>query len=312
MSNRGDSFAAAIGDDGFDATIGTGAVESEFRPQARKPEVTGLKRIKGAVVLELSKLEPDPEQPRKNFSDEELDQLAESFKDEGQLQPVRVLPHPDRANKQGHFIILMGERRFRAAQRAGLESLEAIIEKKRLSVEDKRKIQYLENALRQDFNPIEEALFFEEQIESRKCSARELARLLHIPPNKITRARTILKLPEPIQDKVVSGELPPIVAYELGRLEDTEQQTEMFTAYLEGGLTATDIADSNPKSSKSKGNRKGGSSSSNASRTKKFSQAGLSVSATLKRAHTNTHLIETLEAWLDKLKSDGRSQKQAA
>ena len=214
------------------------------------------------------------------------------------------------AETSGHFIILMGERRFRAATRAGLKTLDAIVEKKRLTDDQKRSIQYIENrASRRPQSQSKKPLFFE---DNREPEWLLNARACWIAPTQPSTILTCSKTVASRRNQRPSGvgKLPPLVAYELARLEDTAQRDEMLAAYLAGNVTATDIAKTNPKSGTGKASGTKKSASSN--RTKKFTHHGLAISATLKRSHTNANLMETLEAWLEKLRTDGRSHKWAA
>ena len=161
--------------------------------EAAKPGVnldlveSQIKRMKDAVVIDVDLVEPDPEQPRKHFDEVELQQLADSLNDQGQLQPICVWK--DRSSESPKYIIIAGERRWRASKLGGRTTINAIIEKKRLTTEEIRVRQFAENAVRSDFRPVEKSLFYKEMLESTGVSTRELAKRLHTSAAGISLGR---------------------------------------------------------------------------------------------------------------------------
>ncbi|HEU5116484.1 MAG TPA: ParB/RepB/Spo0J family partition protein [Isosphaeraceae bacterium] len=202
----------------------------------------GAARIKDALAIKPANIIPDPDQPRKEFDQEALDDLAASMRDRGQLQPILVRW----GEAESRWIIISGERRWRAAQLAGLATL-ACIEAdptKPLAPDDLLEIQLVENALREDLKPVEQAKAFKALLDRRGCSIRQLAESLRISNQSIVRALALLDLPLEVQDHVEAGALAPSVAYEVSRLDDAEAQRQAATRIVSERLNreeATEI-----------------------------------------------------------------------
>src|SRR5262249_26351369 len=152
-----------------------------------------------------------PEQPRKEFDEEDLDRLAASLKARGQLQPIRV--RWDEAASQ--WVVVAGERRFRAAIRAGLASLLCVEARADQSAEDRLGDELPENCIRGALKPSERAQAFKAFPERKGWSSRDLPEPLHASAAGIAQAPALLSLPEPIQERVDAGALAPTVAYEI-------------------------------------------------------------------------------------------------
>lgn len=166
---------------------------------ARK-RLEGLQVAEGVYRIPLDKIVPDPEQPRKEFDNLELYGLAKSMKTKGQLQPVIV-----RWDEElGKYVLVAGERRWRAAALAGLVELIA-------TVDDTNKLrletQLIENLQRSDLSPLDEARAFDELLKLRGWTYRDLAETLGISESKVSRSVALLDLPEEAQAKVEAGEL---------------------------------------------------------------------------------------------------------
>jgi ParB family chromosome partitioning protein len=188
----------------------------------------------------------DPDQPRKTFPDESLNQLAASLKSRGQLVPilVRWTPEADR------YTIVDGERRFRAAERAGLINL-AAVDVTDKSAGDVLEIQLVTNALREDVPAVEQARSWQRLMEVKGLSQRELAELLGYDHTTITRSLGLLNLPKPIQAAVDAGEIRPQTGYELSRIEDPAEQAALADEARAGRLKRDDLRKT-IKASKSK------------------------------------------------------------
>ena len=140
--------------------------------------------------IKLEQLAGDPLQPRKHFDDVKLQELADSLKSHGQLQPVLVRPS---GRGDGQWLIVAGERRFRAAQRAGLATLDCIVMSDHLaSGTGVREAQVIENLIRQDLSPMETGRAYADLIKIRGCSQAELARLLSVGTATVSRALALV------------------------------------------------------------------------------------------------------------------------
>jgi ParB family chromosome partitioning protein len=203
------------------------------------PAVADSKKYNGrthrrdAGDMAVSNIIPDPSQPRKEFDPESIERLARSMKDHGQLQAIRVRW----SGELGKWIILAGERRYRAAVHAGLATIQCIFVEGELTEADILEEQLVENCLREDLKPIEQAHAFQTLMEVKGWSAKELAGHIHVHPSSVTQALALLNLPTDIKEKVAEGKLAPSVAYEVTKLESEEEQREVVGEVIEDKLS---------------------------------------------------------------------------
>jgi ParB family chromosome partitioning protein len=203
-------------------------------PAARQQ---GMKRSQDTAEIDLDRIDRDPDQPREEFDEEGLRRLAGSLKARGQLQPIRVRWDEGR----GLYVIVCGERRWRAARMAGLPSLTCVIHEGPLADGEKLALQLVENAVREDLKPVEQARAYRALMENNGWDGKTLAAELAIDPATVTRALALLDLPAPVQEKVEQGALPASTAYEISRLPDPVAQAEMADVAVAEGLTKTDV-----------------------------------------------------------------------
>ena len=270
----------------------------------------GAARIKDALSIEVERISPDPDQPRKDFDQDALAELAASLKARGQLQPIRVRW----SDAVSRWIIVAGERRYRAALLAGLPALVCIEAKGPLTSEDILEDQLVENCLREDLKPIEQARAFKALIDRRGWSYRQLAEALHIGPASVARALALLELPEDLQGRVTAGELAPSVAYEVSRLESPAQQREVAARVVEEGLSraeATEVvrrAAGRPGKAKGRGAGKARKVTSHLFRT----TAGPRVTVELRRGLDTGMIRAALVEALGQLDAECRAEDHAA
>jgi ParB family chromosome partitioning protein len=201
--------------------------------------LVGLAREKGAARIPVDRIVRDPDQPRSEFDEESLTRLAESLRARGQLQPVRVRWDEGR----GVYVILLGERRWRAARMAGLSELSCVIHEGDLADDERLAIQVVENALREDLKPVEQARAYRSLMDARGWSTRELAAELHVAQTSVVRALSLLDLPATVQDHVDRGELAPSVAAEVAKLPDPETQERVARAAIDEELKRDEVAE---------------------------------------------------------------------
>jgi ParB family chromosome partitioning protein len=199
----------------------------------------GVERSRDMVLIPVTKIDRDEHQPRQEFDEEGLERLAESLRVRGQLQPIRVRWDEGR----GMYVILAGERRWRAARLGGLDKLSCVIHGGELSDEEKLSMQLVENALRTDLKPVEQAKAFRRLMDVKGYSTRELASELHIAQTSVVRALALLELPAEVQARVEGGELAATVAAELTKLPDAASQAEIAQAVVAEGLTRTEVTE---------------------------------------------------------------------
>ena len=138
---------------------------------------------------------------------------------------------------------------YRAAVRAGLPSIDCYFHEGELTESEILEQQLIENLLREDLQPIEEAHAFEKLIQLNDWSSKQLAESLHIPPSKVTQSLALLKLPSDLQQQVTDGILPARAAYELSKLPTAARQRELLERVASDGLTTRQVATAVPVSS---------------------------------------------------------------
>ncbi|RWL21201.1 MAG: ParB/RepB/Spo0J family partition protein [Mesorhizobium sp.] len=167
------------------------------RPAA--PEKQGM-NADGKVPIEF--LSPNPKNPRRHFGDADLTDLAQSIREHGVVQPVVARPSPTQA---GRYEIIAGERRWRAAQRAGLTEIPIIVR----DVNDRTALELaiIENVQRTDLNPVEEALGYQQLIDDHGYTQADLGQVIGKSRSHVANTLRLLKLPDVIRDMLVDGAL---------------------------------------------------------------------------------------------------------
>src|SRR5437762_5941513 len=176
---------------------------------ARQPLGRGLSALLGedrtdvasaaAAEIDIDLIEPNPEQPRSRFSGQDLEELARSIRANGVVQPIVVRP------KGGRFQIIAGERRWRAAQRAGLRRIPAV--SKNIPDEKLLELALVENIQRQELNPIEEAKAYRKLIDTIGLTQDEVSERVGRERTLITTTMRLLKLPNDVQRHIIEGKL---------------------------------------------------------------------------------------------------------
>jgi ParB family chromosome partitioning protein len=198
----------------------------------------GVTRSKNAVEIPLERIQADPDQPREEFEPEAMERLVASLKTKGQLQPIRVRWDEKRQN----YIIILGERRWRAACQAGLKTLSCVVHHGPVDAGELLALQLIENAVREDLKPIEQAKAYRKLQELYGWSGNQLAKELAIPQPAVVHALALLKLPDDVQSKVEAGELAPRTAYEISKLEDASEQAALADQVVAEKLTGDQVA----------------------------------------------------------------------
>jgi ParB family chromosome partitioning protein len=200
-------------------------------------QAEGRRRLDSACVIRVDRIIPDPAQPRTEFDPEALARLAESLRTRGQLQPIRVR-WDDAADR---YVVVVGERRWRAAHLAGLETMACVVVTGTPTPDDLFEDQLVENCLREDLKPIEQARAFRSLLEGRGLTQRELAERLHVGQGTISRALALLSLPEDIRQSVDSGRIGPDAAYQLTKVADPGEQAALAEGAASGDLKRDEI-----------------------------------------------------------------------
>ena len=189
-------------------------------------EVAGARYEEVAVTA----ITPNPRQPRRTFDEDALDELAESIKQVGLLQPVVV-----RTVGSGRYELVMGERRWRAAQRAGLTEIGAIV--KQTQDDDLLRDALIENLHRQQLDPLEEAAAYQQLLDDFGATHEELARKVGRSRPHISNTLRLLNLPPAVQKRVAAGVLSAGHARALLGLENPEAQDRLATRIVAEGLS---------------------------------------------------------------------------
>ncbi|MBV8609900.1 MAG: ParB/RepB/Spo0J family partition protein [Singulisphaera sp.] len=209
-------------------------------PTAEVPaRLRGVAKSRNAAEIPVDRIVPDPDQPREQFDEESLGRLAESMKSKGQLQPIRV----HWSEERGAYVIVCGERRWRAAVQAGLSALTCIVMDAPASQEELLVLQLIENCCREDLQPIERARAFKSLAERNGWSVRRVADEVGCSHVSVVRAMSLLDMPESVQERVAEGDLPPATAYEISKVEDRDAQEELARAIVDEKLTRSEVAE---------------------------------------------------------------------
>ena len=239
---------------GIDSLIPSGTTggtnnKSESKPVVKEVVKEVIKEVKvpADTILKLSDIEPNRDQPRKKFDKEALEELADSIKQYGLIQPIVV------QKKEDYYEIIAGERRWRAAKLAKLKEVPVII--KEYTPQEVMEIALIENIQRKDLNPIEEALAYKALIDEYHLKQDELAKRVSKSRTAITNSMRLLKLEEQVQQMLINDEISMGHARALLSLEHNELQIDAAKTIVERGLSVRDTEKLvksilNPKQSK--------------------------------------------------------------
>lgn len=189
-----------------------------------------------AVEVPLAKIVPNPNQPRRDFDEEKLDELADSIKKNGLIQPIVVRKHGI------GYEIIAGERRYQASKRAGLERVPVIV--KDVDDAEMYRLALIENIQRDDLNPIEEAKGYKTLIAMNGVkSLGDLSELVSKSRSSISNIIRLLKLPEEVQDMVSDGRLTYATARAILAIDGEERQLALAQKAVEKGMATNEVED---------------------------------------------------------------------
>lgn len=180
--------------------------------------------------IDISSISPNPDQPRRTFSEEGLDELAASIRELGIIQPLSLRSAPD-----GGYQIIAGERRWRAAQRAGLSTVPAYV--RTVSDSEVTEMALIENIQREDLNAIEVALAFRKLLDTYDLTQERLSERVGKSRTVITNHLRLLKLPAEIQIALRDHKLDMGHARALLAIDDAKLQLKIFKQILKDGLS---------------------------------------------------------------------------
>lgn len=183
-------------------------------------------------TITLVDIEPDPNQPRKHFNDESLDELADSIRENGVLQPILVRPNP--IGSSASYKIISGERRWRASRLAGLREIPAVV--REATDAEARVFGLIENLQRDDLNPVDEAQSIRDLMDEAGLTQEEVAKRLSKKRSTIANSLRLLRLPEDLQNLVKDGKLNTGHAKAILSLPSAELQQQAARMIMKDGL----------------------------------------------------------------------------
>jgi ParB family chromosome partitioning protein len=209
------------------------AVDVFFSPQTPH-SMSAIPGVRFAA-LPVADISPNPQQPRKDFRQEELEELTHSVKEFGVLQPIVVRPRTPVEPGAAPYELIMGERRLRAATAAGLDTIPAVI--RDTADEAMLRDALLENLHRANLNPLEEASAYQQLLEDFGITQQQLADRLGRSRPQVTNTLRLLKLPEKVQIQVASGVLSAGHARAILALDTSESQLHLAQQIIKKSLT---------------------------------------------------------------------------
>lgn len=220
---------------GLDSLIPDAIGEAKKKKEATSTYEAESTDKKGAqeTVVKITMVEPNRKQPRKNFDEDALQELSDSIKQVGLIQPILV------QDKKDHYEIIAGERRWRAAKLAGLKEIPVII--RNYSEQEIMEISLIENIQREDLNPIEEAQAYKRLLTEFNLKQDEVAERVSKSRAAVTNSIRLLKLDERVQQMVIDDMISTGHARALLTVEDPEEQYTLAQQIFDGRLSVRDV-----------------------------------------------------------------------
>lgn len=216
---------------GLDSLIPSKPIESA-------KEVSDQNAVENAkAMVSIDKIEPNAEQPRKAFDEDALMELADSIKQHGVLSPLWV--HEVKNGKDSYYEIIAGERRWRAAKKAGLKEVPVIV--MNLSEQEIVEISLIENIQREDLNPIEEALAYKKLLDEFNLKQDEVAERVSKSRTAVTNSMRLLKLDERVQQMVIEEMLSTGHARAILGITDKDKQYDFAQRVFDEKLSVRDV-----------------------------------------------------------------------
>ena len=213
-----------------------GGLENLIPASVSIADVAGAAIPEGQVVqsINITKIEPNKAQARKKFDEDKIDELAESIRQHGVISPILVI------KKDDHYEIIAGERRWRAAHKAELKEIPAIV-REDLSEQELAEISLIENIQRENLNPIEEALAYKQLIEEYHLKQDEVAERVSKSRTAITNSMRLLKLGKEVQQMLIDEMITTGHARALIPVEDADEQLRLAQQIFDEALSVREI-----------------------------------------------------------------------
>lgn len=216
---------------------GLGAILSPTTGRKKQIFSTGDNTASGGErvwLIPLAEITPNPEQPRRNFNEAELKELAESIREHGVLQPILVSEKSD-----GGYLLIAGERRYRASKLLNLPTIPALV--KEFKDEQKLEVALIENIQRSELNSLEEAFAYQRLTEEFGLTQEEVAAKVGKSRSAIANTIRLLTLPEEAQRALIDGKISTGQARALLGIDDQKSQLEMLQSMLGDKITVRDL-----------------------------------------------------------------------
>lgn len=184
-----------------------------------------------AFMVSIDKINHDLEQPRKFFNEQALSELATTIKEHGLIQPIVVVEHEQ---KPGEYVIVAGERRYRASKLAGLTEVPVVL--KKLSKQEVDEISIIENIQREELNPIEEAYHYQKMISKNNWTQAELAKKVGKSQAAVANKIRLIKLEEEVQEALFEGKITERHARALLQIKDHVDQVRALNRVVKKEL----------------------------------------------------------------------------
>ncbi len=197
------------------------------------PEEYGILKEERFLDIAIDRLKPNPLQPRKKWDPESLEELAQSIRETGILQPIVVVPEED------SYTIIIGERRWRAAKKIGLQTIPVIV--RNLTEAQQHEAMLIENLQREDLNSLEIATAYQKMIQEFSYTQEDVAKKVGKDRTSIANYLRLLKLPDEVQELIADGKLSMGHARALIPIENPEHQRSMALRIVKDSLSVREV-----------------------------------------------------------------------
>ena len=232
QQKRGNMAARGLGK-GLDSLIPNAMGEAKAKKETKEVKQDIEEKSEKETLVKITSVEPNRKQPRKNFDEDALQELADSIKQFGLLQPILVQDRKD------HYEIIAGERRWRAAKMAGLKEIPVII--RDYTEQEIMEISLIENIQREDLNPIEEAQAYKRLLTEFNLKQDEVAERVSKSRAAVTNSIRLLKLSDEVQQMVIDDMISTGHARALLAVEDPEEQYNLAQQIFDEKLSVRDV-----------------------------------------------------------------------
>lgn len=188
------------------------------------------------INIGINKIKPNSQQPRRSFNESKLEELADSIRANGLIEPIIVT----KSIVPGEYELIAGERRLRASKMAGLKEIKAIVTNP-ASDKERLDLALTENLQREDLNPIEEALAYKKYQEEYQYTQEQIARVVNKSRSVVTNTMRLLNLPEEVQNLISIGKISSGHGRMLAGIDDEQKVKELVKQILENGLTVREV-----------------------------------------------------------------------